>query len=67
MITYDVVYAMDLMIELREDKTLAKAMDAMRDMLCAFYMNEWLGWTGQERREWIAKWLVYAKGESNEY
>ena len=46
MITYDVVYAMDLMIELREDKTLAKAMDAMRDMLCAFYMNEWLDWTG---------------------
>ena len=61
MITDQIMEAIDMMVELCEDKRMAIGMSALRDMLGDIDCDEWCLMSTTECREWVKQYLPESK------
>lgn len=57
MITEEIVFAIDDMIELCTSEEQAKGMRSLREMLCDFDGDVWASTNEADRREWLSGFL----------
>lgn len=57
MITEDIVFAIDDMINLCSDSNQALGMASIREMLCDFDADQWASMNADQQKEWLAGYL----------
>ena len=58
MITDEILEAYDMLVEKLEGCEAARVATALREMLCDFDESRWLRANAQERKDWLAQFLI---------